>query len=105
MNHGHWMRVLLPLTAAVPIDKGTIQSARASFTVVPTANATAPYLAEAPTTELVSWIAKAAHNPNWICESFNQRPMLGKVSSATEFNTKIVRSEEHTSELQSLRHL
>src|ERR1039458_5181432 len=93
MNHGHWMRVLLPLTAAVPIDKGTIQSARASFTVVPTANATAPYLAEAPTTELVSWIAKAAHNPNWVCESFNQRPIAGNVSSATEFNTKIVPSE------------
>src|SRR5664279_682320 len=93
MNHGHWMRVLLPLTAAVAIDKGTIQSARASFTVVPTANATAPYLAEAPTTELVSWIAKAAHNPNWVCERFNQRPIMGNVSSATEFNTKIVPSE------------
>src|SRR5664280_294906 len=93
MNHGHWMRVLLPLTAAVAIDKGTIQSARASFTVVPTANATAPYLAEAPTTELVSWIAKAAHNPNWVCERSNQRPIAGNVSSATEFNTKIVPSE------------
>ena len=42
----------------------TIYSARASFTVVPTASATAPYLAAAPTTELVSWIASAAHRPN-----------------------------------------
>ena len=48
------MRVLLPLTAAVPTVMGTIHSARASFTVVPTARATVPYLAEAPTTELVS---------------------------------------------------
>src|ERR1035438_6638151 len=92
------MRVLLPLTAAAPTDNGTIQSARASFTVVPTANATAPYFAEAPTTELVSWIARAAHNPNWVCESFNQIPMAGKVSSATEFNTKIVPSETRSEE-------
>ena len=54
MNHGHLIRVLLPLTEAVLIDSGTIQSARASFTVVPTARATAPYFADAPTTELVS---------------------------------------------------
>src|SRR5271169_4637513 len=93
MNHGHWMRVLLPLTAAVPIDIGTIHRARASFTVVPTASATAPYLADAPTTELVSWMANAAHNPNWLWESCSSRPMVGKVSSATEFSRKIVPSE------------
>ena len=85
--------LLLPLTAAVPMRQGTIQSARASFTVVPTASATAPYLAAAPTTELVSWIASAAHNPNWVCESFNHRPIVGNVSKATEFSTKMVPSE------------
>src|SRR5271157_2417599 len=93
MNHGHWMPVLLPLTAAVPTDRGTIHSARASFTVVPTASATAPYFAEAPTTELVSWMASAAHNPNCLSETFSIKPMAGKVSSAIELSRKIVPSE------------
>jgi len=36
------------------LETGTIQSARANFTVVPTAKAWLPYFAAAPTTELVS---------------------------------------------------
>jgi len=54
MNQGHWMRALLFLAIAVTTDNGTIHRARASLTVVPTASATAPNLAVAPTTELVS---------------------------------------------------
>src|SRR5271167_1096761 len=93
MNHGHWICVLLPLTAAVPRDKGTIHRARANFTVVPTASAATPYFAEAPTTELVSLMASAAHRPNWLCESFSITPIAGKVSSAIELSRKIVPSE------------
>src|SRR5215469_5141783 len=52
-----------------------------------------PYFAHAPTTELVSWIASAAHNPNCDCASFNAVPIAGNVSSATEFSRKIVPSE------------
>src|SRR5580693_5237822 len=53
MNQGHWMRALLLRAIAVATDRGTIHSARANLTVVPIARATAPYLAVAPTTELV----------------------------------------------------
>src|SRR6516225_3087977 len=93
MNHGHWMRVLLPILTAVATVTGTIHSARASFTVVPTTRAAMPYFAHAPTTELVSWIASAAHNPNCDCDSFKAVPITGNVSSATEFSRKIVPSE------------
>src|SRR5271155_74793 len=84
MNHGNWIFVLSPffvsprifdslftgdslgivdapsildllrLIAAVASASGTIQSARANFTVVPMTRACEPYLAAAPTTELVS---------------------------------------------------
>ena len=54
MNQGHWIRALLFSVIAVTTDRGTIQSARASLIVVPTANAVGPYFAVAPTTELVS---------------------------------------------------
>ena len=64
MNQGHWILALLFSASDVPTDTGTIHMARASFTVVPTASATAPYFAAAPTTELVSWMASADHNPN-----------------------------------------
>src|SRR5208283_156134 len=87
------MRVLLPFATAVATVTGTIHSARASFTVVPMARAGSPYFAQAPTTELVSWIASAAHNPNWVCDNFSAVPIAGKVSSATEFSMKIVPSE------------
>src|ERR1700682_2644993 len=53
-NQGNGTRVLLLFSAAVTSARGTIQSARASFTVVPITSACAPYLAVAPTTELVS---------------------------------------------------
>src|SRR5664279_668543 len=93
INHGHWMRVLLPTFMAVATVTGTIHRARASFTVVPIASAGSPYFAQAPTTELVSWIASAAHNPNWFWESFSAAPIAGKVSRATEFSMKTVPSE------------
>src|SRR5882724_12208003 len=93
MNQGHWIFVLACLNRAVAIDRGTIHKARASFTVVPTANAPAPYLAAAPTTELVSWIAKAAQRPNCVWLNFNASPIGGKISSAIELRTKIVPSD------------
>jgi len=54
INQGSLTLELLRFTAAVISARGTIQSARASFTVVPTINAVAPYFEAAPTTELVS---------------------------------------------------
>jgi hypothetical protein len=50
MNQGHCIRALLFRMTAVAIDRGTIQSARASLTVAPTPKAVGPYLAVAPTT-------------------------------------------------------
>ena len=54
MNHGQFTFAWLFFSIAVAIASGTIHSARASFTVVPTARAVGPYFAAAPTTELVS---------------------------------------------------
>ncbi len=54
MNHGQLTLALLFFNIAVAITNGTIHNALASFTVVPTASATGPYFAPAPTTELVS---------------------------------------------------
>jgi len=65
MNQGHWTRALLFRAKAVTRERGTIQRARASLTVVPMASAVGPYLAVAPTTELVSWMARADQRPNW----------------------------------------
>ena len=93
MNHGQWTFALLLVSIAVAITSGTIHSARASFTVVPTASAVGPYFAPAPTTELVSWIASAAHNPNCVCEKCMRWPMSGNSRSATEFSTNTVPSD------------
>ena len=46
------------------IEIGIIHNARSSFMVVAVCSATEPYLLAAPTTELVSCIAMAAHTPN-----------------------------------------
>ena len=64
MNQGQRMLALLLFATAVPTESGTIHRARANLTVVPTARATAPYFAVAPTTELMSWIASADQRPN-----------------------------------------
>src|SRR5437763_13328530 len=93
MNHGHWILALLRLTAAVTMHKGTIHSARASFTVVATTVAASPYLCAAPTNELVSWIASAAHNPNCCCDRCNVIPITGKMRSAMELRMKTVPSD------------
>src|SRR6266404_3035053 len=99
MNHGQWIFAFVRRASAVTTVMGTIHRARASLTVVPTASATAPYLAAAPTTELVSWMASAAHSPNCDWLSLKKPPMNGKVSNATEFRTKIVPSETAISSL------
>src|SRR5205807_7619778 len=52
-----------------------------------------PYFAAAPTTELVSWMASAAHNPNCVWVSLKAAPMAGKISSAMELRTNTVPSE------------
>src|SRR5271154_5884248 len=84
MNHGHWIRALLFRVMAVTSDRGTIHNARASLIVVPTASATGPYLAVAPTTELVSWMASADHRPNCTCVMCKLRPTTGNRKRATE---------------------
>ena len=93
MNHGHWILAFARRAMAVATESGTIQSARANFTMVATASASTPYFAAAPTTELVSWIASAAHSPNCVCVSLSPAPIAGKISSATEFNTNTVPSD------------
>src|SRR5580765_4302044 len=93
MNQGHCTLALACFNSAVPSASGTIHKARASFTVVPTCNAIAPYLAAAPTTELVSWIASAAHSPNCVWVSLSADPMAGNVSRATELSTNTVPSD------------
>src|SRR5579862_4673486 len=92
MNHGHWIFALVFKTIAVTTDSGTIHSARASFTVVPTASASAPYFAVAPTTELVSWMASADHNPNCDWLMCSAHPITGNRNSATEFRMNTVPS-------------
>ena len=64
-------------------------SARANFTVVAICNASAPYCIPAPTTELVSWIASAAHRPNCVCDKPNVCPSTGnrKMAIALSKNT------------------
>src|SRR6267154_5704335 len=93
MNHGHCTLALLRFTAAVTMHNGTIQRARASFTVVAITVAVSPYLCAAPTTELVSWIASAAHNPNCCCERCRAIPITGKMRSAIEFKMNTVPKE------------
>src|SRR5665213_4241313 len=93
MNHGQLILVLLFFNIAAVMASGTIQSARGSLTVVPTARAVGPYLALAPTTELVSWMASAAQRPNWVSVKCTRWPMRGKSSSATELSTNTVPSE------------
>src|SRR3954454_20733946 len=93
MNHGIVRRTLRPLNMATPSVTGTIHKARVSFTVVATARATLPYLAAAPTTELVSWMANAAQSPNWVSESETRWPIIGKTNSAAAFRMNTVPSE------------
>src|ERR1700752_2273628 len=87
------MRALLLSVNAVTTDKGTIQRARASLTVVPTASAMGPYLAVAPTTELVSWMASADQSPNCDWVMCRAKPTSGKRKSATELRMKTAPSE------------
>lgn len=94
MNHG--MEIFFPFFLKIKVVAmaiGIIQSARVSFTVVATLRASSPYAAPAPTTELVSWIAMAAHVPNcsWLIPS--QCPIAGKMSSAAAFSVKTVAME------------
>src|SRR5207245_3128677 len=93
MNQGHWIFALARIAMAVASDKGTIHRARASFTVVPTARAVEPYFAAAPTTELVSWIARAAQRPNCDWVSLRAVPIAGKISKAMALRTNTVPSE------------
>ena len=67
----HWKGGLLSdlLSFDPNMARGSIQSALVSFTVVPTASAAEPYIEAAPTTLLVSCIARADQKPNCSCES------------------------------------
>src|SRR5947199_9115058 len=100
MNQGHWIdrcdaRCAVPCIRlrrvyAVASVSGTIHNALANFTVVATASALLPYFAPAPTTELVSWLASAAHNPN--CDSLNRsmRPQGGNSMRPSAVNRETV---------------
>ena len=69
MNQGHSMRALDFKVAAVMKDKGTDPEGASEFDRGSDGEqAVAPYLAVAPTTELVSWIASADQRPNcsWV---------------------------------------
>src|SRR5262245_56866868 len=101
MNHGHsiGLRVVAgwsprwarhASTLALASVNGTIQSARTSLTVVAIVNATAPNFVAAPTTELVSWIARAAHNPNSVSVRPSARPQSGNRTSPSAFNRNTV---------------
>ena len=65
MNHGivNLLSLLLKMND-VTSAKGMIHNALVSLIVVAICRASSPYAAPAPTTELVSWIAIAAHVPN-----------------------------------------
>ena len=69
---------------------GTIHKARTSFTVVAIARDSAPYVPAAPTTELVSWIAIAAHTPNCPWVSPKAFPISGNTNKAIALSTKTV---------------
>ena len=70
--------------------KGIIHKARVSFIVVATFRASSPYAAPAPTTELVSCMAMAAHVPNSCWLMFKAWPITGKTNNAMAFNIKMV---------------
>ena len=70
-----------------------IHSARVSLTVVAICNASWPYAAPAPTTELVSCMAIAAHMPNCCWLSPSASPTGGKTNRATALRTNIVISD------------
>src|SRR5262249_54059331 len=90
MNQGRFARA--PESASIPPPlrtpaiarvNGTIQSAGGGWIVVPTSTAREPYCSVAPTTELVSWIASAAHAPNCVSLKANKCPTGGKMTNAT----------------------
>jgi hypothetical protein len=85
MNQGHWMRAFAFRLTAVARDSGTIHRARAHLTVVPTRSAAAPYFVAAPTTELVSWIARAAHH----CEGDRQQGVKEATASSADYFVQI----------------
>src|ERR1051325_6239406 len=89
MNHGKptsaaLRRLMSPKTSA----SGSIHKVRTSFTVVATASASSPYFAAAPTTELVSWIATAAHRPKALWLRPMKCPSKGKMKSPTAVREK-----------------
>src|SRR5947208_5686253 len=99
MNQGHLILALGRLPMAAASATGAIHNDRASLTVVATASATAPYFIPAPTTELVSWMASAAHNPNCCCVSPTALPITGNRINAAEFKMKTVAREIDISSL------
>jgi len=65
---------LLPLFLKIKVDQnatGIIHKALANFTVVATSKAFNRYLLAAPTTELVSCMAMAAHKPNCVYDKLS----------------------------------
>ena len=69
---------------------GTIHKVLPNFKVAATSKASSPIIEEAPITEAVSCIARAAQEPN--CSWFKsiQFPNKGKITTAMAFKTKII---------------
>ena len=79
------------------ITKGTIQIVLATFNVAATSTEFSPIAAAAPTTDAVSWIAKATQAPN--CFSLNSKKSYasGKINTATAFKINTIVSAAVTS--------
>ena len=71
-------------------ERGIIHKARPSFTVVAIFKASSPYFCAAPTTELVSCMAIADHNPKSLWLMLNKCPTAGNINKAIELSMKIV---------------
>ena len=76
---------------------GMIHNALVSLTVVAILIASSPKAARAPTTEETSWMAIAAHVPNWSCDRLSVWPSMGKIKRAMAFRMKTVPMETEIS--------
>ena len=64
---------------------------RPTFKVAAISAASLLYIKPDPTTDPVSWIAKAEKKPNWISVKLNKLPTMGNTIRATAFIKKIIK--------------
>ena len=75
---------------ADPMTKGIIQKVLVTFKVAATSIASSPIIDAAPTTEAVSWIAKATQAPNSRSERLKKSPKIGNNRTAIAFSKKMI---------------